>query len=182
MVVRTVSPLFQDFVTLRDAMDRLFQESFVDPARLLSAGGASRTMPLEVYETPETVVVKALLPGVSPSDLDVSCQDGVLMLKAKTETPQANDDWAWYLREIGYGEFTRSIRLPIKVDVDKAEAHFENGILTLTLPKAAEAKPTRIAVTPAAQIGAGSQRRRADGNTRDRRAGAALHDGGSPLG
>jgi HSP20 family protein len=157
MVVRIASPVFQDFVTLRDAMDRLFQESFVDPARLLSVGGSSRTMPLEVHETPETVVVKALLPGVSPDDLDVVCEDGVLTLRAKTETPQANDDWTWHLREIGYGEFTRSIRLPARIDVEKADARFENGILTLTLPKAADAKPARISVAPAAQIDAGSQ-------------------------
>jgi HSP20 family protein len=156
MVVRTLTPRFQDFVTLRDAMDRLFQESFVDPARLLSAGGASRAMPLEVYETPDMVVVKALVPGVSPEDLEVSCEDGTLTLKARTEAPQAHDDWTWHLREIGYGEFSRSIRLPAKVDVDAADANFENGILTLTLPKAAEAKPTRIPVTAAARLGAGS--------------------------
>jgi HSP20 family protein len=156
MVVRTLTPRFQDFVTLRDAMDRLFQESFVDPARLLSADGASRTMPLEVYETPDVVVVKALVPGVSPSGLEVTCQDGMLTLRATTEAPQAHDDWTWYLREIGYGEFRRSIRLPAKVDVDAADASFQNGILTLTLPKAAEAKPTRIPVTAAARLGAGS--------------------------
>lgn len=157
MVTRITSPLFRDFVTLRDAVDRLFEESFVDPTRFLSMGVGSRTMPLEVYETPDQVIVKALVPGVSPDDLDVSVQDGVLTIKAKTETPQASDDWNWHVREIGYGEYTRSVRLPTRVDVDKADARFENGILTLTLPKAAESRPARISIKPAAQIAAGKQ-------------------------
>ncbi|HEX5013075.1 MAG TPA: Hsp20/alpha crystallin family protein [Candidatus Limnocylindrales bacterium] len=156
MVTRLASPLFRDFVTLRDAVDRLFEESFVDPARFISNGLGSRTMPMEIYETPDAVIVKALVPGVSPSDLDATVQDGVLTIKAKTETPQANDDWNWHLREIGYGEFSRSVSLPAKVDVDQANSQFENGILTLTLPKALESRPTRISIQPAAQIEAGA--------------------------
>jgi HSP20 family protein len=152
MAVRVISPFRQDFLTLRDAMDRLVQESFVDPARLLSVGGASRTMPLEIYETPDAIVVKALLPGVSPADLEVTSQEGVLTLRAKTESPQASDNWTWYLREIGYGEFSRSVRLPTEIDADQSEAHFENGVLSLTLPKVAKAEPRRIEIKPVAQI------------------------------
>jgi HSP20 family protein len=157
MVTRLPSPIFRDFVTLRDAVDRLFEESFVDPVRLLSIGAGSRTMPLEIHETPDAVTVKALVPGVSPSDLDVTFQEGVLTIKARTETPQASDDWNWHLREIGYGEYSRSVSLPTKVDVDKVDSRVENGILTLTMPKAAESRPTRISINPAAQITAGSQ-------------------------
>jgi HSP20 family protein len=157
MVTRLPSPIFRDFVTLRDAVDRLFEESFVDPVRLLSIGAGSRTMPLEIYETPDAVTVKALVPGVSPSDLDVTFQEGVLTIKAKTETPQASDDWNWHLREIGYGEYSRSVTLPTKVDIDKVDSRFENGILTLTMPKTAESRPTRISINPAAQITAGSR-------------------------
>ena len=148
MVIRTNAPFRQDFVGLRDAMERLLQESFVDPARLLSVGGASRTMPLEVYETPDAVVVKALLPGVSPADLQVTAEEDVLILRARTESAQANDEWIWHLREIGYGEFSRAIRLPKDVDADRAEASFENGVLTLTLPKVAKPEPRRIEIKP----------------------------------
>jgi HSP20 family protein len=157
MVTRLGSPMFRDFVNLRDAVDRLFEESFVDPGRLLSIGAGSRTMPLEIYETPDVVTVKALVPGVSPSDLEVTVQDGVLTIRAKTETPQASDDWNWHLREIGYGEYSRSVNLPAKLDVDKADSRIENGILTLTLPKSAESRPTRISIQPAVQITAGTQ-------------------------
>jgi HSP20 family protein len=152
MANRTTSPLLQDFVTLRDAMDRLFAESFVDPARLLSVGGSARTMPLEVYETPDSLVVKALVPGIAPESLDVQFNQGVLTIHARTEPPQANDDWTWYMREIGYGEYTRSLSLPTQINVDGVSSTFENGILTLTFPKAEEAKPRQIKVTPARQL------------------------------
>lgn len=152
MANRTVSPVFQDFVTLRDAMDRLFAESFVDPAHLLSVGGTARTMPLEVYETPDSLVVKALVPGIAPDSLDVQFNQGVLTIHAKTEPPQAHDDWTWFIREIGYGEYTRSLSLPTQIDVDGVQTGFENGILTLTFPKAEAARPRQIKVTPAKQI------------------------------
>ena len=156
MVTRLASPWFRDFVTLRDAVDRLFEESFVDPARVLTIGGGTRAMPMEIYETPENVTVKALVPGVAPDDLDVTVQDGMLTIKAKSETPQASDDWAWHAREIGYGEYSRSVSLPTKVDIDQAESRLENGILTLTLPKAAESRPARIEIKPAAKLTAGT--------------------------
>jgi HSP20 family protein len=140
--------MLTDFVTLRDAMDRLFEQSVIDPGRLLSAAGTptNMAMPLEVMATPDELVVKALLPGVSPDGVDVGYHQGVLTLKAKTETPQAQEDWTWYVREIGYGEVTRSISLPVEIDVDRAQSTFENGILTLHLPKAEAARPKQIKV------------------------------------
>ncbi len=152
--------MFNDFVTLRDAMDRLFEQSFVDPARLLSAAGSGMAMPLEVYETPDDVVVKALVPGISPESLDIAYQQGTLTLKAKTEAPQAEKGWTWYVREIGYGEVTRSISLPVEIDVDRVGTAFANGVLTLHLPKAEAARPKQIKVggsDEARQIGAGVQ-------------------------
>jgi HSP20 family protein len=158
-VTRWNTPFLRDFVSLRDAMDRLFEESFVSPERLLAGtGGSARIMPLEIVETPDDVVVRALVPGVTPDNLDVQYHQGVLTLKARTETPQAHDDWTWHVREFGYGEMTRAISLPRPIDVERAEASFENGILTLRLPKSDQAKPKQIKVTPGqAQISAGAQ-------------------------
>ncbi len=148
---------FRDFVSLRDAVDRLFEESFVNPDRLFSVTGvAARAMPLEIYETPDQIVVRALCPGVKPDGLDVSYQQGVLTLRARTQAPAAHDDWTWHLREFGYGEMTRTIALPREVDADRAEAHFVDGILTLTLPNAEAAKPKQIKIEAQAQIGAGT--------------------------
>jgi len=152
MADRTTSPLLQDFVTLRDAMDRLFAQSFVDPARLLSAGGAARSMPLEIYETPDAVIVKALVPGIAAEHLDVQYTQGTLTLHATTEAPQAHDDWTWYVREIGYGEYTRGIQLPVPIDVEGVRTNLEHGILTLTLPKVEAARPKQIKIHPAKQL------------------------------
>lgn len=157
MTMQRWSPFVRDFVSLRDAVDRLFEESFVHPDRLFSmAGTAARTMPLEIYETPEELVVRALLPGVTQDNLDLQYQQGVLTLRAKTETPSAHDDWTWHLREFGYGEMIRTVTLPKEIDVDRAEAKFADGILTLTLPKAEQAKPKQIRIATQGQIGSGT--------------------------
>ncbi|HET7678317.1 MAG TPA: Hsp20/alpha crystallin family protein [Candidatus Limnocylindrales bacterium] len=150
-------PFLRQFVSLRDAVDRLFEESVVNPDRLFSwTTAGARTMPLEIHETPDDIVVRALVPGVSPEALDVQYQQGVLTLRARTETPSAHDDWIWHLREFGYGEMTRTVSLPREIDVDQAQATFEHGVLTLRLPKAAEAKPRTIRVESPSRIGAGS--------------------------
>ena len=159
----TFTPVLRDFVTLRDAMDKLFEQSFVDPARLsgfAGLAGSAGSMPLEVYQTPEAVVVKALAPGITPDNLEVTFERGVLTLHGSMPAPKVNENWRWYLREIGYGEFTRAISLPIEVDAEHAQASFEHGVLTLTLPKAQAAKPRQIRISAAggqAQIGNGGQ-------------------------
>lgn len=151
---------FQEVLSLRDAMDRLVQQSFVDPARIVAeavnAGSGVRAMPLEIYQTPDDVVVKALLPGVSPEHLTVTYEQGVLTLQGATEPPAAHDNWTWHAREFGYGRFARAISLPVAIDADRAQASFKDGILTLTLPKAPTAKPRQIRIATPAQIGGGA--------------------------
>ena len=156
MTIQRSNPFLRDFVSLRDAVDRLFEESVVSPDRLFSwSGVGTRAMPLEIYETPDELVVRALTPGVKPDALDVQYHQGVLTLRARTETPQAHDDWTWHVREFGYGEMVRTISLPRQIDAEKANATFEHGILTLRLPKAEGAKPRQIPVTGAAQLSSG---------------------------
>ncbi len=157
MTMQRWNPFLRDFVSLRDAVDHLFEESFVSPERLMSwRGTGTRPMPLEIYETPEEIVVRALTPGVSPDQLDVQYQQGTLTLRARTESPSAHDDWTWHLREFGYGEMVRTISLPREINADAADASFEHGVLTLRLPKADAAKPRQIPITgQQVQIGSG---------------------------
>jgi HSP20 family protein len=144
------NPFMRDFVTLRDAVDRLFEDSIVAPDRLLSsATRGQRPMAVEICETPDELVVRALVPGVTPENLDVEYHEGTLSLRARTETPAAHDDWTWHVREFGYGEMARVISLPKQIDVERAQAMFRDGILTLHLPKAASAKPRHIKVVSA---------------------------------
>ncbi len=143
----------RDFMSLRDAMDRLFEDSLVSPERLFTvASGVTRSLPLEVYETPDEVVVRALTPGVTADQLEVSYQQGVLTLRCRTQPPEVQDGWTWHLREFGYGEMVRSITLPKEIDADHAQAQFQDGVLTLTLPKSEQAKPKQIPIGSQHQI------------------------------
>lgn len=154
----TLTP-FRDFTALRDAMDRIFDETFSNMASFGSWSGngtAMRYLPLDVYETGDDVIVRAVIPGVDPSDIDIQFQHGVLTLRARTKASEQHEDLRWHIREIPAGEWVRQVTLPQGVDPDKATTAYENGVLTLTLPKAEEAKPKRITVQPMARIGPGA--------------------------
>jgi HSP20 family protein len=138
----------REMVSLRDAMDRLFEESFVRPrGEWPILAGKEQTLALDVYETDENLVVEASLPGMSPDEVDISIVGNTLTIKGEREEHQEKqEEGKYYFRERRYGAFQRSIALPTEVSADKAEATFENGVLKLTLPKAEEAKPKRIEV------------------------------------
>jgi HSP20 family protein len=124
---------------------------------LYSLTGGGSYLPIDVYETQDDLVVRAHVPGVTPDELEVNYQQGVLTLRATTKPVEAKDGWRWYVRELGAGEVTRQITLPREIDVDHATASFENGVLTLTLPKSAAAKPRRIAIANGNHADADSQ-------------------------
>jgi HSP20 family protein len=156
MAMTGLSPL-RDFMSLRDAMDRFFEDRWLRPGAWLTlAGAGTEYLPLDIYETPDDIVVRALVPGVSRNSIDVQYEHGVLTIQTKADAAEAPEGATWLVREIGAGQAVRQISLPRTVDVDKATTSFENGVLTLTLPKTADAKPRQIKVEPAAQIGAGA--------------------------
>jgi HSP20 family protein len=132
---------------MRDAMDRLFDESFFRP--LVPALWDTASMPtMDLYQTEESVVVKMGLPGVKPEDIQVSVTNGVLNIRGEVKEEKEEKEKTYHLRERRYGSFSRSVTLPSNVSVDKSDAVFENGVLTLTLPKAEEAKAKTITVKP----------------------------------
>ena len=142
---------FRGMVSLRDAMDRLFDESFIRRPRIwpeIQEGD----LPLDMYQTDKDVVVKASLPGVTPEEIDISITGDALTIKGehKEETETKKEDY--FRKEISYGTFTRTVALPVPVKADKAEANFENGVVTLTIPKAEEAKPKQIKVKPKVMV------------------------------
>ena len=149
------SPI-REFMSLRDGMDRLFEDRWVSPGSWLtwSSMGANY-LPLDVYDTADEIVVRAIVPGVGPDGIDIQFQGGVLTLRAKTEEPGLPDGASWLVHEVMAGEYIRQVTLPRAIDADKATTTFENGVLTLTLPETADAKPKQIKVGSAAQIGAG---------------------------
>lgn len=146
---------FDDMVSLRDAMDRLFEESFVRSPRLGAASNGGTSMdrlPIDLYETEDSLVLKARLPGVNPEDVDIVIQESELTIKAELRSDALVDEaqkWNWYRHELYHGNLGRRISLPTMVQADKAEATFNNGELTLVLPKAEQVKPRSIKVKAA---------------------------------
>jgi len=101
---------------------------------------------VDIYETKDDVVVKASLPGVKPEDIEVSVVGDTLTIKGEVKEEKDIKEENYIRKERRYGSFCRSFTLPVSVDADKATAEFENGVLTLTLPKAEEVKPKTIAI------------------------------------
>ena len=157
-MARTFSPL-RDFMSLRDGMDRLFEDRWVSPGNWLTwSSNGGNYLPLDIYETNDDVIVRAVVPGIGPDGIDIQFQAGVLTLRPKSEEPSLPDGASWLVHEVIPGEYVRQVTLPRTIDADKAQTTFEHGVLTLTLPKTADAKPKQIKVASQAQIGSGSSR------------------------
>jgi HSP20 family protein len=136
---------FRDLVSLREAMDRLFEDSFVRPSGWWPAERAT-TLALDMHESDEDVTVRASIPGVKPEDVDISVKGDVLTISGQTTEEKEEEGGTYHLRERRFGAFQRSVRLPAMIKADKAEATFENGVLTLKLPKVEEAKAKSIKI------------------------------------
>jgi len=136
---------FGEMTSLRDVMDRMFDQAFIRPFAS-SAFDGSGTPALDLYQTDDEIVIKAALPGVQAEDLQISVTNGVVNLRGEVHEDQEDKTHTYHIRERRFGSFQRSVTLPTDVNVDKAHADFEDGILVLTLPKAEQVKPRSITV------------------------------------
>lgn len=144
---------FRDMISLRNAMDRLLEDSFVRPSRFWpELGKGELSLDLDMYQTDKDVIIKATIPGVKPEEIDISLTGDVLTIKGEHKEEQEVKEQDYFHKERRYGSFSRSIQIPVSVKSDKADAVFENGVLTLTLPKAEEEKPKQIKVKAKAAI------------------------------
>lgn len=137
---------FREMRTLREAMDELLEESFVRPREGRMEGQQERQLrlPLDVYTTPEEIVIVASLPGLTPDEVNITIEDDRLTIRGELRPPLENVDYVF--QERPYGTFSRTLTLNVPVNTDEAEAGFENGVLRLTVPKAEETKPKTIEV------------------------------------
>ena len=125
---------FKDLMTLREAMDRLFEDSYVRSGPRWAAGNETRCeMPIDAYANDDELVITAAVPGLDPSDVDITIEGDTLTIRGEVRPPVENVDYL--IQERPYGKFTRTLRLNIPVQADKAEATFEKGLLTLKIPK-----------------------------------------------
>jgi HSP20 family protein len=139
---------FREAVTLREAMDRLFEDSYVPARRQAERQAEQREqvwrLPLDAYVTPEEVVILANMPGVKPEHVEITIEGDTLTIKGERPAPLENVDYV--LQDRSYGKFQRTLNINIPVDANKAEAKFEDGLLTLAIPKAEAVKPKTIQV------------------------------------
>ena len=137
----------REMMTLREAMDRLFDDAFTRPFSLSREGGSSWSSPaIDMYQTEDDIVVKAALPGIKADEVQINVTGDVLTIRGETKQEEEKNDKSWHIREHRWGAFERSVRLPTGVMSDKAKADFDNGVLTITLPKSEEVKPKTITV------------------------------------
>jgi HSP20 family protein len=137
---------FRDVVNLRDAMSSVLHESFARPGNPFS-GASHASLPLDVWETEGEFVVKASLPGVSPDDVQVTVHGDTVTIRGEARPVEDRAGQTWHLRERRMGVFQRSVALTSSTDADHATARFDQGVLTLTLPKSDSARPKQIKVT-----------------------------------
>jgi HSP20 family protein len=134
----------RETMTLREAMDRLLNDAFTRP---LNLDGDNWSIPaVDMYQTDDDIVVKAALPGIKADEVQINVTGEVLTIKGEVKQEEEVKEKAYHLREQRWGTFERSLALPTDVIADKAKADFENGVLTVTLPKAEKVKPKTISI------------------------------------
>ena len=138
-------PGFGRLSDLRDEIDRLFDAPLGELAhtsQLLSGW----TPALDMHEDKDNLYVRAELPGMKKEDIDLSLHDGCLSISGERKTEQKHEDAEIYRAERFFGRFQRTVTLPTPVAADKVKAQYQDGVLSVTLPKAEEAKPKHIDV------------------------------------
>jgi HSP20 family protein len=132
---------YNGMVSLQQAMDRLFQDSFVR-----SSLAQDVNLALDMYETDQAVVVKLAVSGLKPEDIQVTVVGDALTIKGEVKSEEQTEERNYHLRERRYGKFVRTVTLPVPIQVDATTAEFEHGVLTLTAPKREEVKPQTVEI------------------------------------
>jgi HSP20 family protein len=135
----------REMVTLRDSLDRFFDERFFTPM-FREIDDTNETIPLDIVEEGNDLKVKAAVPGIQPQNLHVEVVDDKLHIWGEAKEDKERNDETYYLREHRYGRVERMVTLPYSVNSDKAKAEFKDGMLSLTLPKSADTPRKEIKI------------------------------------
>lgn len=127
------------------AMMRRLQRG-LEPFAPPTAGGFPA---VNIWQGSDSAAVTAELPGVEPDDIDISVKDGMLTIAGQRPAPKEDGKSVWHRRERSYGRFSRVVQLPFRVDPDRVEARFQDGVLQVELHRPEEDKPRRISIKTA---------------------------------
>lgn len=146
-----------DFDRLWNDIDRLFSER---AGRSRAAFPVSGFRPaIDLYDADDQLVVKAAIPGAKPEDLKLSLEQSVLTIQGSYGyllPEEESRNITWYRQEVGHGQFVESISLPVPVNAEQIQATFDDGILTVRLPKAEQARTKSIPIQSAKAVGRGA--------------------------
>lgn len=146
MTLARFSPM-PDVVSLREAMDRLFEDSFIRPTTLSGLPAGQIAVPVDLWETAEAYFLRADLPGLTAEDIDINITADTLAISGEMKAQQDVTNEGWLRQERRHGKFQRAFTLPTQLDANKVEATFENGVLYLVLPKAEAVRPKQIKIS-----------------------------------
>src|SRR5256885_123402 len=139
-------PGFGRLSSLRDEIDRLFEAPLAEFARTSSQLLSGWTPAMDIFEDKDNVFVKAELPGMKKEEIEISLHDGSLSISGERRSESKDGEAEVYRSERFYGRFQRTVTMPTAVEAEKVKAQYQDGILTITLPKSEEAKPKHIDV------------------------------------
>lgn len=137
---------FRDLISIQDRMNKLFEQTISRSRADEGITATTWTPSVDIYETPETIVMKAELPGLGREDIDIQIRDNTLTLRGERRFAKDVHEENYLRIERAYGSFQRSFTLPTTIQQDKIRAVFKDGVLELTLPKAEGSKPKKIAI------------------------------------
>lgn len=142
---------FEETLSLRDAINQLFEESFVLPT-VAGRQGQTFVPAIDLSETPDAFIIEATVPGLKADDLNITVENNVLTISGDIRPPQEQTTRNYHRIERRFGSFRRSLSLPSTVKVDAINATLTDGVLRLDIPKAEEVKPRRININVGKQL------------------------------
>jgi HSP20 family protein len=137
---------FRELVALQDKMSRMFEETARSRGSEDEFGAGSWMPPVDIFETPEALLVKAELPEVDRKAIDIRLENGVLTIRGERKLDEELRKQNCYRMECQYGSFSRSFSLPRTVDPERIEANYQDGVLNIRIPKREETKPRQIEI------------------------------------
>jgi HSP20 family protein len=144
----------REMITLRDAMDQIFNDNYLRSREFRNSAPAF-ALPIDAYSNDDAIVIQADVPGLKPEELEVTLEGDTLTVRGEIKADTENK--SYLLRERFSGKFERVLTVSTPIDASRVEATFEDGVLTLTLPKAEAVKPKQIQVKPTKRVTANSQ-------------------------
>lgn len=142
---------FRDMVTLREKMNRLFEDSLANKGEDKDFMASNWAPAVDIYETGNELVLTAEVPGIDEKDIEIKIEDDTLTLKGERKFEKETKEENFHRIERSYGSFFRAFALPNSIDTDRIQAEFENGVLKIVMPKRQELKPKTVKILKPAE-------------------------------